>query len=80
MELERELYPWIAAASKAQVRDEYFRYFCGNDNSDDTKKLFYDFWETVPDYILDEDPEELDYMWNNYLMLLEEPWIDYMTL
>lgn len=80
MELERELYPWIAAASKAHLRDEYFVYFCGNDNSDDTKKLFYDFWETVPDYILDEDPEELDYMWNNYLMLLEEPWIDYMNL
>jgi hypothetical protein len=68
-----ELYPWFTPVMEDNVRDNYYDIVCG-DPDPLAKKNFNSFWEGVPKHVW-PIPAEVQYMWEDYCLIYDEPWI-----
>lgn len=74
MSMILDLFPWFSPALDADIEQEYFDMLC-KDESDDAKRVWEIFWDSVPEHVKN-NPAEVEYMWDDYLLQTFEPWID----
>jgi len=60
------------------VRDNYYDMVCG-DPDPLVKTFFNSFWEGVPKHAW-PNPAEVQYMWEDYCLIYDEPWIDPLSV
>ena len=73
-----ELYPWFTSIMEDNVRDNYYDMVCG-DPDPLAKTFFNSFWEGVPKHVW-PNPAEVQYMWDDYCLIYDEPWIDPLSI
>lgn len=69
-----ELFPWFSPALQGDIEKEYYDWLC-HDESDEAKKVWKNFWDSLPEHVK-KNPNEVEYMWDDYLLQTFEPWID----
>ena len=68
-----EVFPWLTEFMEDQVKDNYFKMLGGS------KADFDDFWECVPKHCWPNEAE-VQYMWEDFMLMRDEPWIDPLSV
>ena len=71
-----DLYPWMVQVMEDQVKENYFKILC-DDNSG--RELFDEFWPCVPKHCWSNE-SEVQYMWEDFCLINDEPWIDPLSV
>jgi len=66
-----DLYPWMVQVMEDQVKENYFKILCDDDSG---REIFDEFWPVVPKHCWSSEPD-VKYMWEDFNLLKEEPWI-----
>ncbi len=67
-----ELFPWLTEVMEDRVKENYFKILCDSTGS---REIFDDFLKCVPKYTWSNE-SEVRYMWGDFNLMRDEPWID----